>query len=175
MKVASLLAKKMGHSHESLSCGRRVGAHATVLSRAISISSRGCAWRETADRIKRFFWRMFFHTPKTSRIIPGIALAGTRVMNRMTGRAAVTSHRGSGSTVLRAPRQAGMPGEGGQPIDRRRRQGRRSTVRPSSRMTLRDACPAEWAADTGRGRRPESLPPPDAKGSGWVERPPIKI
>ena len=50
------------------------------------------------------------HTHSVPRIIRPIALAGTRVMDRMTGRAAVTSHRGSGFHGPEGARQAGMPG-----------------------------------------------------------------
>ena len=38
----------------------------------------------TCDRASENFFFELIPAPKTSRIIPGIALAGTRVMNRMS-------------------------------------------------------------------------------------------
>ena len=92
-------------------------------------------------------------------------------MDRMTGRAAVTSHCGSGSTVLRASDR---------PACRRRRPvylaGRRGqTGRPYVLCLSRagDIGPVDGATDTVTGAEAQSLPPPDAKGSGWVDEPPI--
>ena len=79
----------------------------------------------------------------------------------------MTSHRGSGSTVLRASdrpacRQARMPATG-------RRGGRMSSA-PDG---VGDMGPVDGATDTVTGAEAQSLPPPDAKGSGWVDEPPI--
>ena len=73
-------------------------------------------------------------------------------------------------------RQAGMPGGGGQTIGRLCDGGRRSTVRPGPLEYLvadSDVCPAESGDRHRTGAEAQSLPSPDARGSGWVERPPI--
>ena len=72
-------------------------------------------------------------------------------------------------------RQAGMPGGGGQITGRLCDGGRRSTVRPGPLEYLvadSDVCPAESGDSHRTGAEAQSLPSPDARGSGWVERPP---
>ena len=102
---------------------------------------------------------------------PGIALAGTRVMDRMTGRAAVTSHPWKRFHGPEGARQAGMPGGGGQTIGRLCDGGRRSTVRPGPLEYLvadRTCARPNVATDTGWGRRPKAfrrLMPRDQAGS----------
>jgi hypothetical protein len=94
---------------------------------------------------------------------------GNLAAHRATGRAAVTSHRGTSATVLRASdrpacRQARMPATG-------RRGGRMS---PAPLRTSRRHGTGRRGDRHRTGAEAQSLPPPDAKGSGWVERPPIK-
>ena len=96
-------------------------------------------------------------------------------MDRMTGRAAVTSHPWKRFHGPEGARQAGMPGGGGQITGRLCDGGRRSTVRPGPLEYLvadSDVCPAESGDRHRTGAEAQSLPSPDAKGSGWVERPP---
>ena len=80
----------------------------------------------------------------------------------------MTSHRGIGSTVLRASDRPACPaGENA---------CRAQTGRPyvfCLWMGAGDMGPVDGATDTVTGAEAQSLPPPDAKGSGWVERPPI--
>ena len=87
----------------------------------------------------------------------------------------MTSHRGSGSTVLRAPDKPACP------VDRRQLivvgLRRRQTEHRTSRTTgvsrgRQDVCPAECGDRHRTGAEAQSLPPPDAKGSGWVDEPP---
>ncbi len=102
----------------------------------------------------------FIYNPLTSRILPGIALAGTRVMDRMTGRAAVTSHPWKRFHGPEGARQAGMPGGDGQTIGRLCDGGRRSTVRPGPLEYLvadRTCARPKAATATGRGRRPKAF------------------
>ncbi|RLP22919.1 hypothetical protein D8676_21955 [Mesorhizobium sp. YM1C-6-2] len=103
---------------------------------------------------------LFIHTHLGSRIIAGIALAGTRVMDRMTGRAAVTSHPWKRFHGPEGARQAGMPGGGGQITGRLCDGGRRSTVRPGPLEYLvadRTCARPKAATATGRGRRPKAF------------------
>ena len=88
-------------------------------------------------------------------------------MDRMTGRAAVTSHCGSGSTVLRAPDRPACPG-GADQLSGRPLRADGAAVYPSPQMALRDMGPVDGATDTGRGRRPKAfrrLMPRDQAGS----------
>ena len=87
----------------------------------------------------------------------------------------MTSHRGSGFHGPEGVRQAGMPGVeparllSGWPRDQGRRGGRMSLALDGAG----DMGPADRATDTVTGAEARSLPPPDAKGSGWVDEPPI--
>ncbi len=118
---------------------------------------------------------VFVHSPLTSGIIACIALAGTWC--------APGIREGGGDLPPwyerhgpEGARQAGMPGGDGQTIGRLCDGGRRSTVRPGPLEYLvadSDVCPAECGDRHRTGAEAQGLPSPDAKGSGWVERPPI--
>src|SRR5688572_1651966 len=45
-------------------------------------------------------------------------------------------------------------------------------VRPLEYLVARDVCPAEGGDKHRTGAEAQSTPPPDAKGSGWVDEPP---
>jgi hypothetical protein len=66
-----------------------------------------------------------------------------------------------------------MPGGGGQIAGRLCDGGRRSTVRPGPLEYLvadSDMCPAECGDSHRTGAEAQSLPSPDARGSGWVDK-----
>ena len=71
-------------------------------------------------------------------------------------------------------RQAGMPG--GSATAYRRRPAAEADgapyVRPLEYLVARDVCPAEGGDRHRTGAEAQSTPPPDAKGSGWVDEPP---
>ncbi len=93
---------------------------------------------------------------------------GNLVRTGYQGERAVTSHRGSGFHGPEGVRQAGMPA-GANACDRQ-------TGRPYVFWLLTrsgDMGPVDGATDTVTGAEAQSLPPPDAKGSGWVDEPPI--
>ena len=85
----------------------------------------------------------------------------------------MTSHRGTSATVLRAPDRPACPAQtarlsagcaaeaDGAPY-----------VRPLEYLVARDVCPAECGDRHRTGAEAQSTPPPDAKGSGWVDEPP---
>ena len=126
-----------------------------------------------AAYLKKFL-SILFHTPKTSRIILGIALAGTWC--------APGVREGGGDLPPwyerhgpEGARQAGMPGGGGQTIGRLCDVGRRSTVRPGPLEYLvadRTCARPKAATDTGRGRRPKAFRRLTPRGQAGSTRPP---
>ena len=114
---------------------------------------------------------LFIPTPVTSAIIPGIAFAGTG-SGPGCGRVAVTSHRGFGSHGPEGVRQAGMS-RWSRPVIWPAAAGRRGGRMSLGLNGARDMGPVDGATDTVTGAEAQSLPPPDAKGSGWVDEPPI--
>ena len=96
-------------------------------------------------------------------------------MDRMTGRAAVTSHPWKRFHGPEGARQAGMPGGGGQTIGRLCDGGRRSTVRPGPLEYLvadRTCARPKAATATGRGRRPKAFRRLTPRGQAGSTRPP---
>ena len=71
----------------------------------------------------------------------------------------MTSHRGTSATVLRAPDRPACPAVTAlhiRAVAAAEADGA-PYVRPLEYLVARDVCPAEWATDTGRGRRPKAL------------------
>ena len=128
----------------------------------------------TVLRVK-IFSQLHSH-PSNSIDTWSIALAGTRVMDRMTGRAAVTSHPWKRFHGPVGAQQAGMSGGGGQTTGRLCGGGRRSTVRPGPLEYLvadRTGARPKAATATGRGRRPKAFRRLTPGGQAGSTRPPI--
>ena len=83
----------------------------------------------------------------------------------------MTYHRGSGSTVLRAPDRPACPVETASISVGSAPEADGAPYVPRRKWPW-DVCPAECGDRHRTGAEAQSLPPPDAKGSGWVDEPP---